>query len=148
MSNETLQNNMPEGNVGNNASADLWQNMAAKVQETTKNMNKYDLGKRALRATIVGLTALTLAAPSFSKQNKTAPKDAPVSVEWAEPATNATDNGINPVDQSPATDQEAAAMFAEARQNNPTPPSENPWEANNPQQMAVTPDLPPNAIQQ
>lgn len=104
MLNETLKNNAPENAASGNSAANAWQNMAAAVQETTKNMNKYELGKRALRAAIVGLTALALAGPSFSKNSNKAPKEAPVSVEWAEPATTDNpwaDSGAQPMGLTP-----------------------------------------------
>lgn len=93
----------------NNATADAWQNMASKVSEMTKNMNKTELGKRALRAAIIGLTTAAIASFAISKGEKD-------SAPWAEnPTATEFDAGTGgTVDNSAElTDEEAARIFKE-----------------------------------
>lgn len=108
MPNEALQNNALENTVNNDANA--WQNMAVKVQETAKNLNKYEVGKRALRAAIVSLTATALFSSAFSreKNNHNGP--------FPEPSVIVEEKGFDKIVHSSEEDiNEAASRMTSER---------------------------------
>ena len=120
MAGEKITNNNADANVNQ------WDNLATKpgdkTPETTKNFNKQEIGKKALRAAILGLIATAVLSPAFSRNNRD---------------KSASANSATKI-ESVSEDSGSESILETAEEEAPS----NPWEGNNPAPMRLTPERP------